>query len=110
MPSDTRSNGTAQHNEAPSAPATLASSAQRGGVIEPEASICLAYAPHSVYGVKQCPNPSRLVRLRERRASPAAPWRLGSAIPEIRNALFKQVSFSGRPASVSPHGPGLWPG
>src|SRR5436190_6084111 len=50
MPSDTRSNGTAQHNEAPSAPATLARSAQRGEVIELGVSIRLAYAPYSGTG------------------------------------------------------------
>lgn len=33
-----------------------------------------------------------------------------SAIPEIRNPLFKQSSSSGQPLSASPHGSGLWPG
>src|SRR6267154_4832453 len=96
MPSDTRSNGTAQHNEAPNAPAMLARSAQRGDVIEPEASICLAYAPYSVYGVKQCPNPSRLVRLRERRASPAAPLATGVAqLPRSGTPCSNKFRFPG---------------
>src|SRR5437016_14447276 len=47
MPSDTRSNGTAQHNEAPSAPAMLVRSAQPGDASDPEVSIDLAYAPYS---------------------------------------------------------------
>jgi hypothetical protein len=47
MPSDTRSNGTAQHNEAPSAPAMLVRSAQPGDASEPGVSIGLAYAPYS---------------------------------------------------------------
>src|SRR6266404_1727357 len=95
MPSDTRSNGTAQHNEAPSAPATLASSAQRGDVIEPEVSICLAYAayagtesssvriPHDWSGCENGGRPRQHLS------------DSGSAIPEIRNACSNKFRFPG---------------
>src|SRR2546429_4791892 len=77
MPSDTRSNGTAQHNEAPSAPAMLVRSAQPGDASDPEVSIDLAYAPYSGTESSTIRIPHDWSGLRERRAFPAAPLPLG---------------------------------